>query len=208
LDHNGYGFDVPIQNFVDEFESTDEGISDPRLDYTVGREGQLWIDGTPFDPLWSATGFLQKKHEQPKNEEPVIGDASLNYVYLRYADILLMKAEALNELGQTDNALVALNAVRKRARESYLYDLDLPGAGAIPEGLLPDASGAQDQVRDAIRHERRVELGFEFHRYFDLMRYGKVVAEDALAETSFNYENNRYFLIPLSELDANPLINE
>jgi starch-binding outer membrane protein, SusD/RagB family len=208
LDHNGYGFDVPIQNFMDEFEITEGGIFDPRLDYTVGREGQLWIDGTPFDPLWSATGFLQKKHEQPKNEEPVIGDASLNYVYLRYADILLMKAEALNELGQTDDALVALNAVRKRARESYLYDQDLPGAGAIPEGLLPDVSGAQGQVRDAIRHERRIELGFEFHRYFDLMRYGKAVAENALAETGFNYEDNRYFLIPLSELDANPLINE
>ncbi len=207
LVYNGYGFNVPTQSFVDEFEQTEAGVYDPRLDYTVGREGQLWIDGQPFDPAWSSTGFLQKKHEQPKSEEPIIGDASLNYVYLRYADILLMKAEALNELDRTAEALIPLNQVRKRARESYLYDLSLTGSGSIPEGLLPDVAGGQQQVREAIRHERRVELGFEFHRYFDLMRYGLAVAEEALSETNFNYSANRYFQIPLSEIDTNPAIN-
>lgn len=204
--YNGYGFDAPTQDFVDEFEVTEGGVVDPRLDYTVGREGQPWIDGTPFDPTQSSTGFLQRKHEQPKSEEPIIGDASLNYVYLRYADVLLMKAEALNELGQTDAALEPLNAVRKRARESYLYDAGLPGSGAVPEGLLPDISGTQQDVREAIRHERRVELGMEFHRYFDLMRYGQGAAEDALGDTGFDYETDRYFLIPQSELDTNPSI--
>lgn len=204
--YNGYGFDAPTQDFVDEFEETETGVVDPRLDYTVGREGQPWIDGTPFDPAQSSTGYLQRKHEQPKNEEPVIGDASLNYVYLRYADILLMKAEALNESGQTSDALIPLNAVRKRARESYLFDVDLPGFGVVPDGLLPDISGTQQEVAEAIRHERRVELGFEFHRYFDLMRYGKEIAENALEGTGFNYENNRYFLIPQSEMDTNPSI--
>lgn len=204
--YNGYGFDAPTQNFVNEFEITDGGIADPRLDYTVGREGQPWIDGTPFDPAQSSTGYLQRKHEQPKSEEPIIGDASLNYVYLRYADVLLMKAEALNELGQTDAALAPLNAVRKRARESYLFDTGLAGTGVIPEGLLPDVSGTQPVVREAIRHERRVELGMEFHRYFDLMRYGAEVAEDALSEMGFDYETDRYFLIPQSELDTNPSI--
>ncbi len=206
--YNGYGFDVPTQDFVDEFEQTAAGVVDPRLDYTVGREGQPWIDGRAFDPAWSPTGYLQKKHEQPKSEEPIIGDASLNYVYLRYADILLMKAEALNELGRTEEALIPLNAVRKRARESYLYDESLAGAGSIPEGLLPEIAGGQQVVQEAIRHERRVELGFEFHRFFDLMRYGQEVAEEALIETNFNYADNRYFQIPLSEIDTNPNINE
>lgn len=205
--YNGYGFNVPTQSFVDEFEQTEAGVYDPRLDYTVGRDGQPWIDGKPFDPAWSSTGYLQKKHEQAKSEEPIIGDASLNYVYLRYADILLMKAEALNELNRTGEALVPLNLVRKRARESYLYDLSLPESGSIPEGLLPDVTGGQQQVREAIRHERRVELGFEFHRYFDLMRYGMAAAEEALSETNFNYSANRYFQIPLSEIDTNPAIN-
>lgn len=208
IPYNGYGFDVPVQDFVDAFEKTPEGIVDPRLDYTLGRAGHKWIDGVDFDPAWSSTGYLQKKHEQPKSEEPVIGDASLNYVYLRYADILLMKAEALNELSRTDEALIPLNDVRKRARESYLYDKDLPGSGTIPDNLLPDITNAGQQfVRDAIRHERRVELGFEFHRFFDLMRYGKAAAEAALKGTSFSYEQNRYFKIPQSEIDTNPNIN-
>ena len=204
---NGYYFNVPLQNFVDEFEITGAAIPDPRLDYTVGRVGQKWVNGETFDPLWSPTGFLQKKHIQPVSQLPIIGDGDLNYVYIRYADILLMKAEALNESGQTSAAMVPLNAVRKRARESYLYDPKLVGFGAIPAGLLPDATdGGQSVNRVAIRHERRVELGFEFHRYFDLGRYGQAVAEAALG-TGFTYAK-RYFLIPQSELDTNPAIKQ
>lgn len=204
---NGYFFDAPLQNFVDEFEKTAALVVDPRLDYTVGRSGQKWVNGENFDPTWSPTGFLQKKHVQPKKEEPIIGDASINYVYLRYADILLMKAEALNESSQTAQALIPLNAIRKRARESYLYDIDLPGFGAVPTNLLPDViSTDQQTVRDAIRHERRVELGFEFHRFFDLIRYGAPTAE-AVLPPAFNYADNQgRFLIPQSELDTNPAI--
>jgi hypothetical protein len=205
---NGYYFNVPLQDFVDEFEVTAGDVADPRLDYTVGRTGQKWVNGEDFDPSWSPTGYLQKKHIQPLKEEPIVGDASLDYVYLRYADILLMKAEALNELGRPGEALVPLNAVRKRARESYLYDADLAGFGAVPADLLPDVvSTDQQTVRDAIRHERRVELGFEFHRFFDLMRYGQQAADAALSGTGFNYEKHHRFPIPQSELDTNPSIN-
>jgi hypothetical protein len=206
---NGYYFDQPTQNFVNEFEVTPGDVVDPRLDYTVGREGQKWLNGEDFDPSWSSTGYLNKKHIQPLREvsKGTKGDAGLNYVYMRYAEVLLMKAEALNELSRTNEALVPLNAVRKRARESYLYDKDLPGFGAVPAGLLPDvSSSSQADVRNAIRHERRVELGMEFHRYFDLMRYGKVAAEAALGNDGFNYETKRYFQIPQSEIDTNPLI--
>ncbi len=203
---NGYYFDVPVQGFINEFEVTAGNIVDPRLDYTVGRAGNKWVNGEAFDPSWSPTGFLNRKHLQPKNEEPVIGDASLNYVYLRYADILLMKAEALNMLNRSSEALVPLNAVRKRARESYLNDKDLAGFGTVPPNLLPDvATNDPTALAVAIRHERRVELGFEFHRYFDLMRYGKQVAEGALGG-NFNYDTKRYFSIPQSEVDTNPMI--
>lgn len=205
---NGYYFNVPLQSFIDEFEVTVGGVVDPRLDYTVGRESKKWINGEDFSPLWSPTGYLQKKHLQPTREEPIIGDASLNYVYLRYADILLMKAEALNELNRTSEALVPLNQVRKRARESYLYDEGLENFGIVPVNLLPDVAGTQVQVRDAIRHERRVELGFEFHRFFDLMRYGQAAAETALEGTGFDYTQHRYFLIPQSEIDTNTAIDE
>ena len=208
---NGYYFNQPTQNFVNEFEVSPGDVVDPRLDYTVGRAGQTWLNGEPFDPSWSSTGYLSKKHIQPLREVPkgTKGDAGLNYVYMRYAEVLLMKAEALNELGRSMEALTPLNAVRQRARESYLNDKGLAGFGSVPAGLLPDVSSStQSEVRDAIRHERRVELGMEFHRYFDVVRYGKAYAEGALGPDGFNYDTKRYFLIPQSELDTNPLINQ
>lgn len=210
FDLGGYGADVPTENFVNEFESaTNPAIRDPRLAYTVVMPGEPWINGEPYDPLWSVTGYVQKKHAQPLSVGPVNSDGALNYVFMRYAEILLIRAEALNELNRTAEALAPLNEVRKRSRESYLHDADLPGFGVVPAGLLPDvASTDQNVVRTAIRHERRVELGFEFHRFFDLMRYGATIAEAALDDTNFDYNQHRYFPIPQSELDTNPKINE
>ncbi len=207
---NGYFFNVPRQNFIDEFEVSPEEVVDPRLDYTVGREGHVWINGEPFSPAWSPTGYIQKKHLQPLDEidKGNKGNGELNYTFMRYSEILLIKAEALNELGRSLEALNPLNAVRKRARESYLFDEDISGFGTIPDGLLPPIEGAsQSELEEAIMHERRVELGFEFHRFFDLMRYGKIIAEDALAYINFNYGTDRYFPIPQSERDINININ-
>jgi len=169
----GYYCDAPNPNFVNEFEETDSGVYDPRLDYTVGRDSMPWNNGELFLSSWSPqTGYLTRKYQQPLSQAPIIGQGSCDYVAIRYADVLLFNAEALNETGQTSAALIPLNAVRKRARESYLYDSSLNGYGAVPTGLLPDVPlVSQGQVRTAIIHERRMELGFEFHRFFDLMRY-------------------------------------
>jgi len=204
--YQGYYFNAPVQNFIDEFETTSGGVVDPRLDYTVGRAGNKWVNGENFDPLWSATGYLNRKHSESRHRDPIIGVSGLNYVYLRYSDVLLMKAEVLNELNRGPEAIVPLNLVRKRARESYLNDQDLPGFGVVPTNLLPDVVYSdQISLRTAIQHERRVELGFEFHRYFDLMRYGQQTAEAALGSTGFIYAK-RYFPIPQIELDTNPAI--
>ncbi|MDD2548562.1 MAG: RagB/SusD family nutrient uptake outer membrane protein [Bacteroidales bacterium] len=207
---NGYFFNVPTEDFVNAFEETIGGVFDPRLDYTIGREGATWINGEPFNPAWSPTGFIQKKHLQPLSEIPkgTKGDGDLNYVFMRYAEVLLMKAEALNELNQGHLALAPLNEVRKRARESYLYDESLVGFGTIPTDLLPDITTTdQNQLREIIRNERRVELGFEFHRFYDLMRYGSSYAESKLANTNFIYDNHRFFPIPQNEVDINNQIN-
>lgn len=208
---NGYFFNAPTQNFVDEFEVTVGGIVDPRLDYTVGRENQKWVNGEDFLPEWSpATGHLQRKHVQPLLEigKGIKGDGDLNYTFMRFAEILLIKAEALNELNRGAEALAPLNQIRKRARESYLFDDNLPGFGAIPTDLLPDLTFTdQSTLRVSIQHERRVELGFEFHRYYDLMRYGAAIAEAALSDTNFNYATHRYFPIPQSEVDTNNSIS-
>lgn len=203
---NGYFFNSPTESLVSEFEATGAGVFDPRLDYSMGRPGGKWMNGEDFDPTWSSTGYMGKKHVQPLLEVSIgtKGDAGLNYTYMRFAEILLMKAEALNELGETAEALVSLNQIRKRARESYLFDSSLPDYGTIPENLLPDiTSTSQDVIQTAIRHERRVELNLEFHRFFDLMRYGQKAAEEALSDEGFKYNKNRYFPIPQSELDAN-----
>ncbi len=203
---NGYYFNAPTESLVDTYEFTEDGVADPRLDYSIGREGGQWLNDEDFDPDWSPTGYLTKKHSQPLSEVPAgtKGDAGLNYTYMRYAEVLLIKAEALNESGRMAEALEPLNRIRKRARESYLHDDTISGSGTIPEGLLPDIqNGSQAEIREAIRNERRVELAMEFHRYFDLMRYGAAVAEDALSDKDFVFDSDRYFPIPQSELDAN-----
>lgn len=203
---NGYGFFYPTQSLVNNFEKSTGGIDDPRLDYTVARAGHPYYDQA-FNTSWTTTGYLTKKHIQPLSEIPstIKGNGSLNYHIIRYAEVLLIKAEALNEAGKSAEALAPLNAVRKRARESYLYDQTLPGAGTVPAGLLPDiAVTNQSQLRDLIRKERRSELALEFHRFFDVVRYGTAYAAAAMQDQpNFNYASNKYFPIPQSERDTN-----
>jgi hypothetical protein len=204
---NGYGFFWPTQSLVDNYEVAPGGEPDPRLDYTIDRSGHSYFE-TPFDPTWTSTGYLTRKMVQPLSEVPSTTKnvGTVNYEALRLADILLVDAEALNESGQSAAALAPLNAVRKRARESYLYDASLSGYGAVPAGLLPDITTTdQTQLRDAIRRERRSELALEFHRFFDVIRYGSAYATSALSPgTNFNFTTNQFYPIPQSERDANP----
>ncbi len=196
----GYYFNAPTQSLVDAFEKSITGEVDPRLDASIGRDGQPWLNGDIFSASWSPTGYLTKKHQQPLSEvsSSLKGDGGLNYIYLRYADVLLMKAEAFNELSNADSAKANINIVRHRARASF--------NGTPPFDLLVDITiSNQDLLRTVIQKERRVELAQEFHRYFDLMRWGKAVAETALG-TDFNYETKRYLPIPQAEVDANQAI--
>jgi len=193
----GYYFNAPTQFLVDAFEKSTTGEVDPRLDVSIGRDGQVWLNGEIFNGSLSPTGFLTKKHQQPLSEVPssLKGDGDLNYIYLRYADVLLMKAEAFNEINNADSAKANLNRVRQRARASY--------NGTLPADLLADITTSdQSLLRTAIQKERRVELAQEFHRYFDLMRWGKAFAEAALGP-DFNYETKHYLPIPQAEIDAN-----
>ncbi|MBI9066765.1 MAG: RagB/SusD family nutrient uptake outer membrane protein [Salinivirgaceae bacterium] len=193
----GYYFNAPTQSLVDAFEKSTTGEVDPRLDASIGRDGQPWLNGDLFSASWSPTGFLTKKHQQPLSEisSSLKGDGDLNYIYLRYADVLLMKAEAFNETNKNDSAIVNINKVRQRALASF--------SGTPPADLLTDVvTSDQNLLRIAIQKERRVELAQEFHHYFDLMRWGKSVAEAALGP-DFNYETNRYQPIPQAEIDAN-----
>jgi len=89
------------------------------------------------------------------------GQTNVNFILYRYADVLLMLAECLNEKAfSAGESFALINEVRKRA------DLDPLTAADAP---------SQSAFRDAIAHERRVELAFENHRWYDLVRTGKAV---------------------------------
>jgi hypothetical protein len=207
---NGYGFFQPTQSLVDNFEKSTGGVDDPRLDYTVARAGHPYFDVT-YDPTWSNTGYMTKKQIQPLSEIPIAtkGDGNLNVEAIRFADVLLIEAEALNEAGSSSAALIPLNKIRKRARESYLYDSSL-GSATVPAGLLPDiTTTSQASLRDVIRRERRSELAMEFGRFYDVIRYGSAYATNAMKDIpNFNYANNKFFPIPQSERQTNPLLGK
>ena len=98
-----------------------------------------------------------------------------------------MKAEAYNELHQPNLAKAPLDSVRSRA------------------GLAEINVSDEASMRNAIRLERRKELGFEFHRFFDLMRYGREAAQAALPSLPWG-ETRYYYPIPQAEIDANQAI--
>lgn len=188
LAENGYYFDAPTNNFVLAFsEKTVDGDTDPRLDASIGRPGEKWLNDNVFEAAWSSTGYLVKKYNQPLSEVAagIKGDGGLSYMYMRYADILLMKAEAYAESGNLDDAAQALKLVRDRAKLPYIRPIN------------------QGQMIDVIRLERRREFGFEFHRFFDLMRWGKETATQALGASFVWQEPRFYFPIPQNELEAN-----
>lgn len=121
----------------------------------------------------------------------VNGDSEDNWYVLRYADVLLLYAEALNETGKTAEALPLLNRVRKRA------------------GLADKATTTQADLRLAIEQERRVELAFEGHRWYDLVRTGRALPvlqakAAAIGIKTALTENNLTFPIPQSQIDINP----
>jgi len=115
----------------------------------------------------------------------------MNVRILRYADVVLMYAEAANELGKTEEARTALNEIRARARR---------GAAA---GVLADVTATdQATLRDRIRHERRIELAMEHDRFFDLVRWGTAqTALHAAGKTNFSNLRDVLLPIPLTQID-------
>ena len=189
---NDYGI-----NSEDAFTPDTTTPVDPRLDYTVGRRG---IDYNGFGEHvgkdWIRAGFsdisgpyLPKKNVYQASE---VGDnrgsgawgqehSGVNYNIIRYADVLLMAAEAAVETGDLASALTYVNEVRNRAANtSVVQAVDGSGPAANYQvGLYASFSDA-GFARDAVRFERRVELGMEGHRLFDLRRWG--VTQSVLEE--------------------------
>lgn len=184
----GYHFNAPTQDYVNCFtEKTVGGDDDPRLDASIGRAGKPWFNDTVFDATWSsATGYLVKKYDEDAVEDMAKSQSAVPQHRIRYAEVLLLEAEALNEAAATNvgTAAAVLDQVRNRAQ------------------LAPTPAATQAALRDAIRVERRRELGFEFHRFFDVMRYGQAYATAALGAAAWPADRY-YFPIPQGETDAN-----
>ncbi len=193
------------------------GTIDPRLDFTVGRIGYPWR-GHTYTAGWCRAydtyGEFSNKKGWPAPEEAQAswpwGCSALNYMFVRYADILLLKAEALIELASgtnaaTDEGLVEartlINQVRQRAADSVdgrytPQDLN-PAKADYYVGLYPDdydgnLAWTKDRARMALRMERRLELALEGNRWFDLMRWG----DDYLLNTVNTYMTQESELRP------------
>jgi hypothetical protein len=170
----GWGFVAPTENFVNSFED-----DDPRLEYTIETETQA-----PHKLLGSTDSQYKGNDDSPGNK-----------VYIRYADVLLWKAEALIETGQLEAGLEIIDQIRMRAENTLSLD------GSNGELEMYSGSGlSQEQALQVLYKERRLELGFESHRLNDLKRWG--IADEVLTEMGKNFQEYNYlYPIPQGEID-------
>lgn len=211
----------PLKNFVDDYYCID-GLPinlsplydlenpkinrDPRMEATLYFNGDIFNLDRPNLKVNAPTGYGIKKYVRNKVTDlgTTLGQpGGQDYYVIRYADILLMRAEALIELSSEANEIYSLiNQVRQR--------VGMPGIEEVEGQSL-----SQSELREILRHERRVEFGLEGLRFFDMKRWGTV--EEAYERASKDAQNvngmpplqyrglqSEIFAIHQSELDANP----
>jgi hypothetical protein len=159
----------------DEPHTPHAGPLDPRIDFTVGRRG---IDLNGYGPNAGKDNVVAKKNFYTAGDDTNIGTggwgeqrSGINYHIIRYADVLLMAAEAAVETGNLEKARGYVNQVRQRAINS-------PRADSSPNYVIDTYNSSwtdANVARKAVRFERRLELGMEGHRLFDLRRWGTFV---------------------------------
>ncbi|HNX82949.1 MAG: RagB/SusD family nutrient uptake outer membrane protein [Bacteroidales bacterium] len=189
--NRGWGFNRPSLDLRNSFEP-----GDPRLDATIidlgeTLDGILIIgDGTTPDEVVVDGTVTEVECYNQKVWYPgtnTITQWGHNRRLIRYADVLLMAAEALNENDKPGDALLYLNEVRERAREGN-------------SSILPDVTvTGKDDLRTAILEERRHELALEGHRFWDLVRTGR--AATVLGPMGFETGKHELFPIPQNEID-------
>ena len=203
-------FQKPAQNLVNAFRTNAQGLPlfdtynnsdidfnqntvDPRLDHTVARPGNPWKYDVNrvFTESWSRSpsvyGYYNslKENVSPEflvNYDPFYGNTKARII-VRYADVMLFKAEALIELGRHNEALPLINQLRTRAANSVGRLVKANGTSLAAYNVKPYVPGVnidwtQDNARKALRFERRMEMSLEGSRFFDLIRWG--VAEQTM----------------------------
>lgn len=230
----------PVKNDMGILSSADftpdDGNLDPRLDWTIGRRGipyldwglhpgRAWIRDQDFSgPYAPKKNIWWHATEQFHDNNSWAPATAINYYIIRFADVLLMAAEAHAQTNDLDGALTLVNRVRTRAANPvgwvYKYkDNSNPAAGFSTEPAANyvidnyPSFATKDQALKAIYFERKLEFGMEGIRFFDLSRWG--IASQVLNDF-FAYEGslvvdvkgghftagkNEYFPIPQSEID-------
>lgn len=197
------------------------GTLDPRLDWTVGRRGlpflnwgihpgRNWIRDQSFAGPYTFKKFFANSGDNAGAESPRAN--ANNYRAIRFADILLMRAEVAVEENDLATALTIVNQIRTRAATEVVKNSD--GTPAANYLVKPYASFSnQEYARKAVRFERRVELAMEGHRHFDLVRWGNAdvvlnayLAKEKLKRTYLNGAvfvkgKSEYFPIPQAQID-------
>ena len=226
-DNNGHPL---FDNFNDDDYDMSVDNADPRLFLTVG------IPGLPYEfnpnfimdksSTWSRSNGLYgyyvtlKQNVDPESEYLVKGSwwgTPMNHIVLRYADVLLMRAEALIQLndGRIQEAIDLINRVRNRAKASTAMIANYPSEYGVKYDVEPYyGTFTQEEALERLKFERRVELAMESDRFFDLVRWGE--AERVLnayyaaeAEVCTIYSNahftknkNEYLPIPFAQISA------
>lgn len=173
----GWGFIAPSPDFVSSFEA-----NDPRLNYTVN------VDAKSVYKILGTTDETYKGNE----------DAPSNRIFIRWADVLLWKAEAMIQENDLAGGVGIINEIRARARNTPTIS-----GGNTPPGTLPNRNTLTTSKSDALTwlmHERRVELGIESHRFSDLRRWK--TAKTVLTAMGKNFTDRNYlYPIPQREVD-------
>ncbi|MBB1285380.1 RagB/SusD family nutrient uptake outer membrane protein [Flavisolibacter sp. BT320] len=206
----------------------DGGNLDPRLDWTVGRRGIPYLDwGLHPGKSWIRDQgfggpFAPKKNVYYKAQEGKLTDGTnwtsgltaTNYKIMRFADVLLMAAEAEVEAGSLEKAREYVNRVRTRAAVGRVKDAAGNDAANYVISNYTTAWTNKDVARQAVRFERKLELAMEGHRFFDLVRWG--VADQAInafltyektklptpyGAATFTKGKHEYFPIPQRQID-------
>ena len=172
-----WGFFAPSTDFMNAFEP-----NDPRKLYTVDVANK-----NVSKMLGSLDGTNKGNDDAPNNK-----------IYIRYADVLLWKAEAYLETSDNANAILYINKIRTRARTTVTAT-----GGTVPVGSLLDRPASTDKptIKAWLVSERRVELGFENQRMLDLKRWK--IAKAVMTAQGKNFQDKHYlYPIPQTEIDA------
>ncbi len=230
---NSNGLPMASSATTDDYKVGSAQTVDPRLFVTVGVPGTPYMYNTNFmmseSNAWSRSGgtfgyFVSLK----QNVDPALTDiylylcdsqwaSSMNRIVFRYADVLLMRAEALAQLGQTAEAIALVNQVRKRAADMASASIvsNYPNKYGVHYAVgMYNGSYSKEEAMEIVKTERRLELAMESERFFDLVRWGdaatvlnRYYSEESqkmifLAGSQFTANKNEYLPVPWEQMAA------